>query len=78
MEHFDTSSGTGGVEAGVVFLSQLGKFAVTAAFELVWMYTAELFPTKYRSLAVGEASVFARVGSTASPYINDLLVSNNK
>ncbi|KAG7153824.1 Organic cation transporter protein-like 15, partial [Homarus americanus] len=63
----------GGEHLAKVFFSQSGKVAVTAAFQLVWMYTAELFPTKYRSLAVGEASFCARVGSTSSPYINDIL-----
>ncbi|XP_042215421.1 solute carrier family 22 member 21-like [Homarus americanus] len=63
----------GGEQVAKVFFSQSGKVAVTAAFQLVWMYTAELFPTKYRSLAVGEASFCARVGSTSSPYINDIL-----
>lgn len=59
----------------VVVFSQSGKFAVTAVFQLIWMYTAELFPTKYRSLAVGLSSVVARAGSVCSPYINDLFVS---
>ncbi|KAK7076140.1 hypothetical protein SK128_010364 [Halocaridina rubra] len=47
--------------------------AITGAFHLAWMFTAELFPTKYRSLAVGLAGVKARVGSICSPYINDIL-----
>ncbi|XP_037789627.1 organic cation transporter protein-like [Penaeus monodon] len=62
------------VPVGVtVFFSLCGKMAITAAFHLIWLFTAELFPTKYRSLAVGEASVCARVGSICSPYINDIL-----
>ncbi|XP_050727693.1 organic cation transporter protein-like isoform X2 [Eriocheir sinensis] len=61
------------VQWAVVTLSQSGKVAVTAAFQLVWMYTAELYPTKFRSLAVGQSSMFARVGSVCSPYINDLM-----
>ncbi|XP_068202138.1 organic cation transporter protein-like isoform X2 [Palaemon carinicauda] len=63
-----------GVSTGVIlFLSLSGKLAITAAFHLIYVFTAELFPTKYRSLAVGESSMMARVGSIASPYINDLL-----
>ncbi|XP_042890135.1 organic cation transporter protein-like [Penaeus japonicus] len=62
------------VPVGVtMFFSLCGKMAITAAFHLIWLFTAELFPTKYRSLAVGEASVCARVGSICSPYINDIL-----
>ncbi|KAK4324538.1 hypothetical protein Pmani_004813 [Petrolisthes manimaculis] len=54
-------------------LSLLGKMAITAAFHLVWLFTAELFPTYYRSIAIGDASVCGRIGSTISPYINDIL-----
>ncbi|KAK3892126.1 hypothetical protein Pcinc_004093 [Petrolisthes cinctipes] len=57
----------------VVVLSQAGKVAVTAAFQLIWAYTSELYPTRVRSLAVGQSSVCARVGSLLSPYINDIL-----
>ncbi|KAG7153823.1 Organic cation transporter protein-like 14 [Homarus americanus] len=63
----------GGEQVAKVFFSQSGKVAISAAFQVVWMYTAELFPTKYRSLAVGEASFCARLGSISSPYINDIL-----
>lgn len=48
---------------------------ITAAFQLVWMYTLEVLPTEFRSVVVGEGSVFGRVGSMFSPYIVDLLVS---
>lgn len=57
----------------MIFLSLCGKLAITAAFHLAYIFTAELFPTTYRSLAVGQANVCARIGSTCSPYINDIL-----
>ena len=57
-----------------MILSLTGKVAFTAGFQLVYVVTAELFPTHLRSLAVGEASVCGRFGSIASPYINDMLV----
>ncbi|XP_037784610.1 organic cation transporter protein-like [Penaeus monodon] len=56
-----------------IFFSQIGKLCVTAAFHLTWIYTAEMFPTRYRSLAVGEGSCIARMGSICSPYIIDIL-----
>ncbi|XP_068245524.1 organic cation transporter protein-like [Palaemon carinicauda] len=63
-----------GTPVGVtMFLSLTGKMAITAAFHLIWMFTAELFPTKYRSLAVSQSSVNARIGSLCSPYVNDIL-----
>ncbi|XP_068223639.1 organic cation transporter protein-like [Palaemon carinicauda] len=57
----------------LIFLSLVGKIAIVSAFHVVYIYTAELFPTQYRSLAVGESSMMARVGSITSPYINDIL-----
>ncbi|XP_066963443.1 solute carrier family 22 member 3-like isoform X2 [Macrobrachium rosenbergii] len=65
--------GTNGVTWPTVALAHAGKFMVTAAFHLAFVYTAELFPTKYRPLAVSQSSVCARIGSIFSPYINDIL-----
>ena len=57
-------------------LSLTGRFAIATSFGIMFTYTSELFPTKYRSIALGEASGTGRLGSVVSPYINDLLVSN--
>ncbi|XP_063612639.1 organic cation transporter protein-like [Penaeus indicus] len=57
----------------MIFLALCGKLAITAGFHLAYIFTAELFPTSYRSLAVGQANVCASIGSTSSPYINDIL-----
>ena len=53
-----------------------GKFLISMTFAIAYLYTAELFPTKVRNLAVGLASTFARIGSISAPYIVDLLVSS--
>jgi len=53
----------------------LGKFLISMTFAIAYLYTAELFPTKVRNLAVGLASTFARIGSISAPYIVDLLGS---
>ncbi|KAK3886249.1 hypothetical protein Pcinc_009603 [Petrolisthes cinctipes] len=60
-------------ELVVVVLSLSGKVAITATCQLIWAYTSELYPTKVRSLALGEANFLASLGSLCSPYINDLL-----
>ncbi|XP_068242977.1 solute carrier family 22 member 7-like [Palaemon carinicauda] len=62
-----------GVKWPSIFLAQAGKFLITAAFHLAFLYTAELFPTKYRPLALSQASFCGRIGSLFSPYINDIL-----
>ncbi|XP_064098433.1 organic cation transporter protein-like [Macrobrachium nipponense] len=57
----------------IISLSLCGKLSSTASHHLIWLMTAELFPTKYRPLVIGQAGVFGRAGSTCSTYINDIL-----
>lgn len=49
-------------------LVMLGKFGVTSAFSMLYVYTAELYPTIVRNMAVGAASMSSRVGSIIAPY----------
>ncbi|XP_023325051.1 organic cation transporter protein [Eurytemora carolleeae] len=56
---FLEGSGLQGLE---IFLSLLGKFGAAASFAIVYVYTAELFPTVIRSQAVGTCSLVARIG----------------
>jgi MFS family permease len=58
-----------------VTVSMIGKFLISMTFAIAYLYTAELFPTKVRNMAVGTASTFARIGSISAPYIVDILVS---
>ena len=51
----------------------IGKFLISMTFAIAYLYTAELFPTNVRNVAVGTASTFARIGSMSAPYIVDLL-----
>ncbi|XP_060567474.1 organic cation transporter protein-like isoform X4 [Ruditapes philippinarum] len=55
-----------------VVLSNVGKFGVSAAFAVIYVWSAELFPTNIRNSGMGSSSMFARVGSMVSPYIADL------
>jgi len=50
-------------------LSLAGKFFVTAAFAMIYIYTAELYPTGIRSSAFGICSAMARIGSIAAPQV---------
>eukprot|EP00095_Tigriopus_kingsejongensis_P005178 maker-scaffold237_size242172-snap-gene-1.35 protein:Tk05178 transcript:maker-scaffold237_size242172-snap-gene-1.35-mRNA-1 annotation:"sugar transporter" len=56
-----------------VTIAMIGKFLISMTFAIAYLYTAELFPTQVRNVAVGTASTFARIGSMAAPYIVDLL-----
>nr|XP_040575273.1 organic cation transporter protein-like isoform X2 [Lepeophtheirus salmonis] len=56
-----------------VTFAMSGKFLISMTFAIAYLYTAELFPTPVRNVAVGAASTFARIGSMIVPYIVDLL-----
>ncbi|KAJ1531485.1 hypothetical protein ONE63_000160 [Megalurothrips usitatus] len=48
-----------------VFL--VGKFSITISFAVIYVYTAELFPTNVRHSLLGYCSMFGRVGSMLAP-----------
>ncbi|XP_060692836.1 organic cation/carnitine transporter 2-like [Hemiscyllium ocellatum] len=50
-------------------LVMIGKFGVTAAFAIVYVYSSELFPTVVRNMGVGVSSMAGRFGAIVSPYI---------
>jgi len=49
----------------IAFLA--GKFGVAISFAVLYMFTAELFPTNVRHSFVGACSMFGRVGSMLAP-----------
>lgn len=51
-----------------ILLFLTGKLAITAAFGVIYVYTAELFPTAIRSGAVGLSSTMGRVGAMIAPF----------
>ena len=68
----------GFMEDGIpkTILGLIGKFGATASFNIVYLYTAELFPTQIRSTAVGLCSMMARIGGLAAPQVGILLISD--
>ncbi|KAK2859521.1 hypothetical protein Q5P01_004141 [Channa striata] len=53
----------------VTVIAVLGKFAATASFSTVYVYTAELYPTTLRQNGVGLNSMCARVAGIFAPLI---------
>uniref|UniRef100_A0A915LKR1 Major facilitator superfamily (MFS) profile domain-containing protein n=1 Tax=Meloidogyne javanica TaxID=6303 RepID=A0A915LKR1_MELJA len=46
-----------------------GKACIQGAFNILYIFTSELYPTVIRNSAVGTCSMIARIGSAASGYI---------
>ena len=46
-----------------------GKFGAAASFSIVYLYTAELYPTVVRSTAIGLCSMMARIGGILAPQV---------
>ncbi|XP_029955598.1 solute carrier family 22 member 13-like [Salarias fasciatus] len=55
-------------------LAVLGKFAATSTFGVVYIYTAELYPTVIRQNGVGLNATFARVAGILAPLVRLLAV----
>ncbi|XP_033741750.1 uncharacterized protein LOC117328333 [Pecten maximus] len=55
-----------------VTLAMLGKVGAAAAFAVIYVWSAELYPTVVRNAGMGASSSCARIGSMIAPYIADL------
>lgn len=55
-----------------IVFALIGKFGAAAAYPLVYVFSAELFPTVVRNAGMGASSCVSRVGGMAAPYIADL------
>jgi len=58
--------------AVLVGLVYVGKFAIAASFNSLYVWVAELFPTAVRSQSLGFQSLCGRIGGIIAPSIADL------
>lgn len=54
-------------------LTLSGRLCITGAFAVVYIQSAELFPTVVRNAGIGGASLCARLGTMIAPYIVTLV-----
>nr|KAG5700422.1 hypothetical protein BaRGS_010335 [Batillaria attramentaria] len=57
----------------LLVLSNIGKLGASAAFSIIYLFSAELFPTVARNSLMGASSMIARLGGIVSPYIAQLV-----
>lgn len=60
-------------DAMMLTLVLLGKFAISGSFAIIYVVTAEVFPTAVRGVAIGVGALWARVGGILAPYIGQLV-----
>ncbi|XP_076444569.1 organic cation transporter protein-like [Babylonia areolata] len=52
-----------------VVLAMVGKFGITASYSIIYLVTAEVFPTVIRNIGMGVSSMSARIGGILAPLI---------
>ncbi|KAL0967341.1 hypothetical protein UPYG_G00251030 [Umbra pygmaea] len=50
-------------------LAMVGKFGITASFSIIYIYSAEVFPTVIRQSGIGMGSMCARAGGVLAPIV---------
>ncbi|KAK3098125.1 hypothetical protein FSP39_016360 [Pinctada imbricata] len=55
-----------------IMLSSIGKFGVSAAFAIIYIFTPECYPTSLRSSTCAVCHFVGKIGAVVSPYIADL------
>lgn len=54
----------------IIMFAMIGKLCISASFAIVYVFSAEVFPTVLRTTGVGSSSMCARIGSISAPYIS--------
>ena len=57
----------------VTVLAQVGKLLFSAAFVIIYVLTAELFPSTVRNSGLSMCATFGKTASLISPYIVHLV-----
>ncbi|XP_054167878.1 organic cation transporter protein-like [Oppia nitens] len=55
-----------------VIFAMIGKFCVTCSFGMIYVYSAEIYPTVVRNVGVGSSSMVGRIGSILAPFVKEL------
>ena len=61
------------VNTWLVALNIVGKFGITMGFAIIYIWSAEIFPTSLRTSLMGISSMVGRVGQILAPFIADIV-----
>ncbi|RXG61112.1 Organic cation transporter protein [Armadillidium vulgare] len=59
----------------VICMAMVGKLFISAAYQVIYLMSSEIFPTEIRLQALGTCFFVSRIGSIVAPYVTDSLVS---
>ena len=62
----------------VTSLSMIGKLGSSAAYAIVYIYSAELMPTVLRQSGLGFCDMAGMAGGMIAPYIADSVYTSNR
>ena len=61
-----------------ITFAMIGKFCVTSSFGIIYVYSAEIYPTVVRNVGVGSSSMVGRIGSILAPFVKEMVYLLNK
>lgn len=56
--------------AAIVATAMLGKYAITASYQIICLCAAEIFPTVVRNKGIAFVAIAARMGAMIAPFVN--------
>ena len=74
LQYYNKDNKNNNINLVNLLLSLLGKFGASAAFAIVYLYTAELFPTCTRNQSVGLCALMAKLGGITTMLLDLLKV----
>ncbi|XP_042890618.1 organic cation transporter protein-like isoform X2 [Penaeus japonicus] len=57
----------------VMTLAMTGKLFISSAYQIIYVYVTELFPTEVRTTGMGSAVLASRIGNVMAPFVTDFL-----
>ena len=55
----------------------IARAMMASVYQVVYIYTAEIFPTNVRSVGLGFCSMFARFASILVPFVAEVLIKHS-